>query len=131
MPDICFSTIYFQPYGKEGQAIFSLSRGELNKQLVIAAEAAGANFYFDERIEDIDFEKNSLHVMEKVFNYGTWKDQVAIMKFYGLQRIRKEIIHAGYLRKPVLSFLCAILQLQKNDFTCYIKMQSHPMPWIY
>ena len=49
----------FLPYGKEGQAIFSLSRGELNKQLVIAAEAAGANFYFDERIEDIDFEKNS------------------------------------------------------------------------
>lgn len=34
---------------------------------------------------------------------------VAIMKFYGLPRIRKEVIHAAYLRKPVLNFLCVIL----------------------
>ncbi len=72
--------------------------------------------FWDVRFSEIDFEKNSLHVMEKIFNYGTWKDQIAIMKFYDLQRIKKEIVNAGYLRKPVLSFLCIILQLQKNDF---------------
>jgi hypothetical protein len=49
------------------------------------------------RFSDIDFEKHSLYVMEKIFNYGTWKDQVAIMKFYGLQQIRKEIMNADYL----------------------------------
>ena len=87
--------------------------------------------FWDVRFSEIDFEKNSLHVMEKVFNYGTWDDQVAIMKFYGLNRIRKEIVKAAYLRKPVLSFLCAILDLQKTDFACYIKMQSHPLPWDY
>ncbi len=87
--------------------------------------------FWDVRFSEIDFEEKSLHVMEKVFNYGTWKDQVAIMKFYGLPRIRNEIVNAGYLRKPVLSFLCAILNLQKNDFTCYNKMQLHPLPWNY
>jgi hypothetical protein len=87
--------------------------------------------FWDVRFADIDFEKNSLHVMEKVFNYGPWKDQIAIMKFYGLQRIRKEIVNAGYLHKSVLSFLCIILQLQKNDFKCYNKMRFHPMPWNY
>ncbi len=87
--------------------------------------------FWDVRFADIDFEKNSLHVMEKVFNYGTWKDQVAIMKFYGLQRIRKEIVNAGYLRQSVLSFLCIILHLKKNDFKCYNKMQLHPLPWNY
>jgi hypothetical protein len=87
--------------------------------------------FWDVRFNEIDFEKNSLQVMEKIFNYSDWNDQVAIMKFYGLNRIRKEIIKAGYLRKPVLSFLCAILHLQKTDFTCYNKMQSHPLPWEY
>ena len=87
--------------------------------------------FWDVRFSEIDFEKNALYVMEKVFNYGTWKDQVAIMKFYGLQRISKEIINAGYLRKPVISFLCAILQLQQKDFKCYNKMQLHPLPWNY
>jgi hypothetical protein len=87
--------------------------------------------FWDVRFNEIDFEKNSLQVMEKIFNYSNWNDQVAIMKFYGLERIRKEIIHAGYLRTPVLSFLCTILHLQKTDFTCYNKMLSHPLPWSY
>jgi hypothetical protein len=87
--------------------------------------------FWDVRFSDIDFEKHSLYVMEKIFNYGTWKDQVAIMKFYGLQQIRKEIVNAGYLRKPVISFLCVILQLQKKDFRCYNKMQLHLLPWNY
>lgn len=67
--------------------------------------------------------------MERVFNYGPWKDQVAISKFYGLSRIRKEIVNAGYLRTPVLSFLCTILNLKKTDFACYNKKQFHPLPW--
>ena len=87
--------------------------------------------FWDVRFSDIDFEKNSLHVIEKIFNYGTWSDQVEIMRFYGLPRIKNEIVHAGYIRKPVLSFLCTILQLKKNDFECYKKMQSHPLPWSY
>ena len=87
--------------------------------------------FWDVRFSEIDFEEKSLHIMEKVFNYGTWKDQVAIMQFYGLPRIRKEIVNAGYLRKPVLSFLCAILNLQKNDFTCHNRIQLHPLPWNY
>lgn len=87
--------------------------------------------FWDVRFSDIDFESNSLYVMEKVFNYGNWTDQVSIMKFYGLDRIRKEIINAGYLRKPVISFLSALLQISKTEFKCYTKMQSHPLPWNY
>jgi len=87
--------------------------------------------FWDVRFDEIDYDKYSLHVMEKVFNYGTWNDQIAIMKFYGLNRVKEEIINAGYLRQPVLSFLCTILHLQKTDFKCYNKMQSHPLPWTY
>lgn len=90
-----------------------------------------AKAFWDVRFSEIDYEKNSLHVMEKVFNYGCWNDQLAVIKFYGLTRIRQEIIHAGYLRQPVLSFLSAILDLQKTDFKCYNKMLSHPLPWNY
>ena len=87
--------------------------------------------FWDTRFEQIDFDRHSLYVMEKVFNYGNWADQVAVMKYYGADRIKKEITAAAYLRQPVLSFLCAVLQLQKTDFKCYTKMQSLPLPWIY
>ena len=87
--------------------------------------------FWDINFETLDFEKSSLFVMQKVFNYGTWEDQLAVMRYYGLGRIKKEIVHASFLRPPVLSFLCTILQLQKNDFECHIKMQSNPLPWNY
>ncbi|MEO8822534.1 MAG: hypothetical protein ABI366_03090 [Ginsengibacter sp.] len=87
--------------------------------------------FWDVAFEDLDFEKSSVYVMEKVFNYGTWTDQVEIMRYYGLPRIRKEIVKASFLRKPVLSFLCVILHLNKTDFSCYRRMQSNPLPWNY
>lgn len=87
--------------------------------------------FWDISFDELDFEKSSLFVMEKVFNYGSWNDQVIIMQYYSLPRIRQEIVKSAYLRKPVLSFLCTILQLQKTDFTCYKKMLSNPLPWNY
>ncbi len=85
--------------------------------------------FWDVSFEKIDFEKSSLFVMQKVFNYGVWNDQVAIMRYY--DRIRREIVHAAYLRKTVLSYVCVILGLQKEDFECYTRMQSNPLPWSY
>ena len=87
--------------------------------------------FWDVRFEEIDFDKYSLFVMEKVFNYGPWADQVAIMRFYGLPRIKNEIVKANYLREPVVSFLSTLLAIEKNEFECYRKKQSSPLPWPY
>lgn len=46
----------FQPYGKEGQFINSVSRGGLNELLMNEAEKAGVNILFDKRCVDVDFE---------------------------------------------------------------------------
>lgn len=51
-----------QPYGREGQAIYSVSRGELNKQLMqIAEDRYGVEYHFDMRCEDIEFDRNEIH----------------------------------------------------------------------
>ena len=77
---------------------------------------------------ELDFEKSSFFIMGNVFNYGIWNDQLEIMRYYGIPRISKEIINAGYPRKMVLSFLCVILHLPKTDFAYYKKMQLNPIP---
>ena len=51
----------FQPYGKNGEAIYSVSRGELNKALMTAAEEAGAQIHFEQRITKVDIATNELH----------------------------------------------------------------------
>ena len=51
----------YQAYGKEGQFINSVSRGELNKTLMDLAEAHQVEIHFDERCDHIDWKKNEIH----------------------------------------------------------------------
>ncbi len=50
----------FQPYGKEGQFINSVSRGDLNKMLMDLAEQHGVNIYFNHRSEQVDWKEKKL-----------------------------------------------------------------------
>lgn len=50
----------FQPYGREGQFINSVSRGELNKRLMDLAEQQGAALFFDHKCEAIDWKTNQV-----------------------------------------------------------------------
>jgi len=53
------STAY-QPYGKEGQYINSVSRGELNCKLMDLAEQHGAEIIFNQKCENINWVKNEI-----------------------------------------------------------------------
>jgi kynurenine 3-monooxygenase len=48
-------TLTFQPYGKEGEAIYSVSRGGLNLELLrIAGSFPNVEFFFEHRCTDVD-----------------------------------------------------------------------------
>lgn len=58
-----------QPYGEVGQAIFSVSRAELNKKLISAAEQqAHTRFHFNERCMHYDSDDYELHLLNTVTN---------------------------------------------------------------
>lgn len=50
----------FQPYGKNNEAIYSVSRGELNKRLMTLAEQQGASIHFNHRCTHVDIQQNKL-----------------------------------------------------------------------
>lgn len=50
----------FQPYGKNGEAIYSISRGELNKRLMTLSEEQGAKINFSHRCTGADVTTNTL-----------------------------------------------------------------------
>ena len=53
--------VNFQPYGKEGQAIYSISRGMLNLKLVNATEPdPNVNYHFNLKCKKVDFEASTL-----------------------------------------------------------------------
>lgn len=51
----------FQPYSRKNEAIFSVSRGELNKKLMSLAEQNGVLLFFDHRCTHVDVAENILH----------------------------------------------------------------------
>jgi kynurenine 3-monooxygenase len=53
-------TTAFQPYGKEGQFINSVSRSELNKKLMDLAEQNKVEIHFNEKCSTIDWKENEI-----------------------------------------------------------------------
>ena len=56
--------IYFQKYGKEGEAIYSISRGVLNRRMIDLAEEAGAKFRFEEKVWDVNLAEAKIYTGE-------------------------------------------------------------------
>jgi kynurenine 3-monooxygenase len=54
----------FQPYGKQGQFINSVSRGGLNMSLMIEAGKLGVEFFFEHRVEKVDLVNTILTTMD-------------------------------------------------------------------
>ncbi|WBL42491.1 NAD(P)/FAD-dependent oxidoreductase [Algoriphagus halophytocola] len=50
----------FISYGKEEQAIYSLSRGKFNQLLAEEGESLGANYFFEHKCEEVDFRNQEI-----------------------------------------------------------------------
>ena len=67
-----YKPVYFQKYGEDGEAIYSISRGILNRKMIDLAEEAGAEFRFEEKIWDVDLPNAKLYTGES--EKSVWKE---------------------------------------------------------
>ncbi len=63
----------YQYYGLEGEAIYSISRGTLNRKMIDLAEEAGAEFFFEQKIWDVTLKDSTLHIGES--ERGEWEEK--------------------------------------------------------
>ncbi|RZJ75631.1 MAG: FAD-dependent monooxygenase [Flavobacterium sp.] len=64
--------LIYQYYGKDGESIYSISRGLLNREMITLAEAEGVDFFFNSRIWDVTLAEATLHIGET--ERGAWED---------------------------------------------------------
>ncbi len=64
--------VYFQKYGKDGEAIWSISRGILNKKMIDLAEEAGTEFRFNEKVWDVNLPEAKIYTGET--EKSEWKE---------------------------------------------------------
>ena len=79
-----------QNYGKEGEAIFSLSRGILNRKMIDLAEDSGVEFFFNQKIWDVTLSDATLHIGET--ERGEWTE-VKFDKVFGADGAFSRIRH--------------------------------------
>ncbi|MCK0191375.1 NAD(P)/FAD-dependent oxidoreductase [Arenibacter sp. F20364] len=120
---------YYQKYGKEGEAIWSISRGVLNRRMIDLAEEAGVEFRFEEKVWDVNLPEGKIYTgaTEK----GVWKEYLYDIVFgcdgafsrvrHKMQRrsrfnYHQEFIDVGYKELTIPANEDGTHKLDKNSF---------------
>ncbi len=121
--------IYFQKYGKDGEAIWSISRGILNRRMIDIAEALGVDFRFEEKVWDVNLPETTLYTGET--EKGEWSEYGFDMIFGcdgAFSRVRhkmqrrsrfdysQDFIDVGYKELSILPNADGTHKLDKNSF---------------
>lgn len=82
--------------------------------------------FWDSDYKNIDWDKRARYVIEKVVSLGTIEDWNQIKTYYGLGKIKEEMLQVRSLDPKTLNFLSHILDIPKEKFRCYTWKQSIP-----
>jgi hypothetical protein len=85
--------------------------------------------FWDVDMNKIDYEKNATHVIAKVFDRGTFDDIIAVMNFYGDEKIKDSLLNIRYVSNGAIALACVLFDLKQEDFRCYRLKQSDPHAW--
>jgi hypothetical protein len=69
--------------------------------------------------KELESEMGSAWLIEKLFSNGTIQDLKAIRKYYGDERIKKEVVKIQWLSKELLSFFSGLYEIPKENFLTY------------
>ena len=77
--------------------------------------------FWDTNIGKLDYENRASFVLERVFTMGMQEDEWKVNEFYGIDRIRKEVVKCKSLDKKTLNYLSVFYRIPKKAFVCYKK----------
>ncbi len=87
--------------------------------------------FWDVDFASLDLERDAHFVIHKVFNYGTLNDIIFVLKHYGYDKAKSELLRANYLTNQTLSLASTIFTVPPTDFACYTRKQSTKELWPY
>lgn len=66
----------------------------------------------------IDYAKRVNFILERVFGMGTENDIREVIRYYGVETIKKEIIKIKILDKKTVNYLSFSFNIPKQEFLC-------------
>jgi hypothetical protein len=85
--------------------------------------------FWDMKRRGFDFDQHRLLVIERVCSRGLERDWREMLKYYGWETVKQEMMGAGWLDARTLSFLSCVFDVPKEKFRCYKNRQSRKNYW--
>jgi hypothetical protein len=85
--------------------------------------------FWDLKRKAFNFDQNRLLMIERVCSRGLEKDWQEMLRYYGRETVKKEVVRIGWLDGKTLSFLSCIFDIPKEQFKCYKNRQSRKNYW--
>ena len=79
--------------------------------------------FWDIDMNEIDYEKHAQYVIIKILDRGKYSDLTSLFKFYGKERIKRELINAEHLPQKILYFASTLYNINSEQFKCFKEMQ--------
>jgi kynurenine 3-monooxygenase len=73
------NTQVYQQYGKNNEAIYSVSRGDLNRKLMTLAEKCGVEIRFNQRVDEVELSGNRIQGIDTETNISFSKEDHEIL----------------------------------------------------
>ncbi|GAB3514849.1 DUF6922 domain-containing protein [Emticicia fontis] len=85
--------------------------------------------FWDVNFEEIDFDKHIRDVINRILMNGKLADWLEMNRYYGIEKIKEEIVQMRYLSDLALNFCSFYYNIPKEDFRGYKLSQSIPSYW--
>ena|SRR6218665_3277205 len=87
------------------------------------------HLFWDVDLSTFDLDKHSVHMIQKVLEYGKIEDWNLLKSYYGLETIKNVSLKLRSLDAVTLSFLSTIFNIDKSEFRCYKHRQLVQNYW--
>jgi hypothetical protein len=77
------------------------------------------SLFWDSDFTKLDYDRQARAIIARVVMRGSLEDWFEIKRYYGLERIKTEIVQVRYLDKLTLSFCSVYFNIPKEQFRCY------------
>jgi hypothetical protein len=90
-----------------------------------------ARLFWDSNFDKIDWQKESLAVIDRVIDRGNNQDWAELIRFYGKSTVVKALkSEIKYLPDYAIESVCSYFKLKKEELACYARTQLKRGHWI-
>jgi hypothetical protein len=94
-------------------------------------QSLSPHLFWDVEMSKVEPKQSKLFLIGRVLEFGFTKDWVALLKFYGVEEIKKSVVKLRNLDDVSLHFASSYFDIKLEDFRCYTKRQLAQNFWDY